>query len=150
MPDKQVLMYFKETGEPTLMFSVDAFEASRLGDYVFEPPSGHEVSPEQRAAAYAQARAGLAPKPPELMTPEEREAARAEANQAEVARLEKLQLPIPLVLQHAVGVGTPRTARQAKADAKDAEPPKAATAPKADAKDEDKAEPHATMSRSSR
>ena len=153
MPQTQVLVYLKETGEPTLMHSIDAAEALRLGDYVSDPPGNKEPTAEQRAAAMAQAKSGIAPKPPELMTPEEREAARAEANAMEVARLDKLQLPIPLALQQAVKKAP---ARSAPAVMKEDESPKAAVTAhttKADAKDDEapKApERHVTHGRSER
>jgi hypothetical protein len=101
MPQEQVLVYLKTTGQATYMHSVDAAEAVRLGDYSLQSPT--KLTPEEEAAAQTAAMTHAAPRPPELMTPEEREAVRREANQAEIRRLQKAEQPVPEALIAAAG-----------------------------------------------
>jgi len=100
MPQELVLMYHTDTGEPKRFHSVDAAEAYRLGDYTFEAPKGKELSPEQMAQADFGMRAAQGTIHPELMTPEQREEQRRQANE-EAAR----QAAQPVVL-HAGGQAT--------------------------------------------
>ena len=105
MPQEQVLVYLKTTGQATYMHSVDAAEAVRLGDYSIQPPT--KLSPEEEAAVQTAAMTHQAPRPPELMTPEEREAVRREANLAEIRRLEDAKQPVPEALIIAAGMPDP-------------------------------------------
>ena len=79
MPQDPVTVYSKETGDPFAMHSVDAQEALRLGDYVATPPD--DIDPQQRAEALARMRSTGATVHPELMSPEEREEVRRQANE---------------------------------------------------------------------
>jgi hypothetical protein len=80
MPQNPILILEKEGDTPIYMWSVDASEALRFGDYVPLPPD-KEVSPEQRAAAMSRFKTGQALTHPELQTGEEKEKARREANE---------------------------------------------------------------------
>lgn len=80
MPQELDLVYYVETGEPRYMHSVDANEAVLLGDYVRQPPFG-EVDPKMLAAAKAVAKGMNAEIHPEMLSPEERQRRREEANQ---------------------------------------------------------------------
>jgi len=81
MPQNPVMVYAKEDGTPCYMHTVDAAEAVRLGDYTPAPPGGKEVEPEARASAMSRFRTGQGATHPELQTEEEREEARAKANE---------------------------------------------------------------------
>ncbi len=72
MPETFVTVYFRETGEPFHMHSVDAAEAVRIGDYMSEPLSGYNPTPEELANVAARARGIGTATHPELMTPEQR------------------------------------------------------------------------------
>jgi hypothetical protein len=112
MPQELTMVFLKETGEPMLMHSVDAAEAMCLGDYVSLPPGEKGLSPEDQAMARGQALRAMGPVHPEMMSVEQRDALRAEANRLEVQRLELLKLPVPAALQAAVDQGAklPHTA----------------------------------------
>lgn len=81
MPQNPMLLYAKDGGTPTYMWSVDAAEAVRLGDYTPAPPSKEGASPEERASAMSRFKTGQAMTHPELQTEEEREKTRQEANE---------------------------------------------------------------------
>jgi hypothetical protein len=87
MPQELELVYNVETGEPAYMHSVDAAEAIRLGDYVANPPSGKDPTPEARARAMAAVRGMNSPVHAELQSPEERAERRRVANEAAAAAL---------------------------------------------------------------
>jgi hypothetical protein len=114
MPQELQLLYLKTTGAPTLMHSVDAAEALRLGDYVSVLLGPDAGTVEAQAAARSQAMTAQAPVHPEMMSPEQRETVRREANLAEIRRLEDAKQPVPEALMQAAGSAAPaRGARQA-------------------------------------
>jgi hypothetical protein len=82
MPQDMECVYEVATGKPVYMHSVDAAEACTLGDYTRMPPSGHEVTDQERAAAMATSRGMPGTTHPELQTPEERAESRRLANEA--------------------------------------------------------------------
>jgi hypothetical protein len=92
MPNDPVIVYLKETGEPTAMHSVDAAEALRLGDYVATAPEGKEPN---TAQALTRMRSPGPSIHPELQTPEEREEARRQAYEVAVATAQVTGQPLP-------------------------------------------------------
>lgn len=111
MPQAPVLVYEKDSGQPTYMHTVDAAEAVRLGDYTSTPPS-EEVSAEARASAMSRFKTGQGVTHPELQTPEEKEAARAKANE-EAAVFAGLPPGTPVVVQAPSERPATQAARQA-------------------------------------
>jgi hypothetical protein len=104
MPQEPVLVYSTVDGEPAAMHSVDAAEATRLGDYTYASPKdakdkdGAETPEHAAARGRAMARfMGGGLDQAELKSPEEREESRQRANEAEAKRM------APLV----VGQGSP-------------------------------------------
>jgi hypothetical protein len=81
MPQNPILVYLKDGGIPTYMHTVDAREGALIGDYDYAQPGGEEASPEERASAMSRFKTGQGMTHPELQTPEERDAARAKANE---------------------------------------------------------------------
>jgi hypothetical protein len=100
MPQEMIVVYHSETGKPELMHSVDAAEAVNLGDYTYAPPQGAEVSTQDMAAARAKAQGWNSTVHPELMSPEDRDAMRQEANQrAQVQQMTgTLQAGTPVIV----------------------------------------------------
>jgi hypothetical protein len=106
MPQELIVMYNIETGEPVAMHSVDAQEASRIGDYTATPPSGEPVNVAQ---ALTRMRSGGGTVHPELQTPDERDETRRQANEAAVQQAEASGQPIPPAVAAATARGgTPR------------------------------------------
>ena len=97
MPQNPVLVFEKETGQPSYMHTVDAAEAVRLGDYTPTPP-GEPPDPEARASAMSRFKTGQAATHPELQTDEEKAAAREKANE-EAAVFAGLPPGTPIVVQ---------------------------------------------------
>lgn len=96
MPQNPILVFEKETGTPAYMHTVDAAEAVKYGDYTPVPPG--EVTPEARASALSRFATGQAMTHPELMTDEEKAAARQKANE-EAAVFAGLPPGTPIVVQ---------------------------------------------------
>lgn len=101
MPDTPVLVYSCDDDEPAYMHSVDAAEATRLGDYTYARPSGAYDTDEHESPAHAEARGramarfmGGGLDQAELKSPEQRDASRKAANALEARR----QAP-PVVVQ---------------------------------------------------
>src|SRR5580765_6201726 len=79
MPSQPTTVYDAD-GNPAVMHSVDAKEAVTLGDYTYAPPSD-QPDPEKLAAARAKFQGGMGEVHPELLTEEERDKKREEANE---------------------------------------------------------------------
>lgn len=79
MPSQPMTVYDAD-GNPAVMHSVDAKEAVQLGDYTYAPPDD-KPDPEKLAAARAKFQGGMGDVHPELLTEEERDKKREEANE---------------------------------------------------------------------
>ena len=109
MPQEQVLVYELATGTPYFMHSVDAAEAVRMGDYTYTAPGGKDAAPEDLAVARARAKGMSAPGHPEMMSPEQRERVREEANQVVMPTVAvPMGQPVVLEESHAPVASTPK------------------------------------------
>jgi hypothetical protein len=63
MPQAQVTVYHKETGDAVQMHSVDAAEALRTGEYVTTPPKGSTAAKKAAEEAAAQTPPPASPSP---------------------------------------------------------------------------------------
>ena len=120
MPQNPTMVKEKD-GEPVYMWSVDAAEALRLGDYVPVAPD-EEISSEQRASAMSRFKTGQATTHPELQTPEEKEATRAAANE-EAELLAGLPPGTPIVVQAPSDRPAQRSLRESASRSSSTPPP---------------------------
>lgn len=84
MPDTLVAVCEKESGDLYYMHSVDATEATRLGDYVYVDDRDKQFDDEQRAVARARAK-GMGPPPhAEMLSEKDRMEMRRRANEVQM------------------------------------------------------------------
>jgi len=86
MPQDPVLVINIEDNSFNWMHSIDASEGVKFGDYRYATPEEEQTSSPEKASALNRMRGVNINPPPELQTPEQRTAIRAQAKAEEEAR----------------------------------------------------------------
>jgi hypothetical protein len=107
MPDNLILMVDVESGQMAYMHSVDASEAAALGDYRPATAEEYAQKTEEKAAAFARTRGGGSPTPPELMSREERQEVRRQANAVAAQTEAVARAQVALAMAGAAGAPAP-------------------------------------------
>jgi hypothetical protein len=105
MPENPVLVVNLETNDYTYMHSIDASEAVKIGDHRYATIEEQHESSEKKATARNRMRNVNVNPPPELQTPDQRQATRAQAAEEAAAAAEGRPVE-PLGVRQAMGAPT--------------------------------------------